>query len=191
MTYKIYTQRGDSGETDLFGAGRVKKNDIRVESYGYIDEANAMLGVVRANLEKQSNNIHINNIDQTLKRIQNELFTLGSELASAGQMSDKIPRLSNADILRLEQEIDHQEAILPPLKNFILPGGHIAAALLHSTRTIIRKAERCLVSLHLQTPIRSEILKYSNRLSDHLFVYARSINQIFQVKEELWKGRSE
>jgi len=182
---KIYTKRGDTGETDLFGAGRVSKDDLRVETYGTVDECNAALGMARSILVADK---ICSEIDAILMRIQNELFCLGSELAAPG-MGDKLTRITHDEITQLEHEIDRAQNDLTPLKHFILPMGVPASATLHFARTVARRAERLLVQLHHRDTLRLELIEYMNRLSDHLFVMARWCNHRLQMSDTIWLGR--
>lgn len=181
---KIYTKRGDTGETDLFGSGRVSKDTLRVEAFGTVDECNATIGVARAGLTSAAQAL-----EAILERVQNDLFALGAELASPGAL-DKVPLLSDSHIVRLEHEIDSAEVVLSPLRNFILPSGSTSGAGLHLARTVARRAERLTVSLSKLEPLRPETIRYLNRLSDHLFVHARLANHLAQMPETPWLGRS-
>jgi cob(I)alamin adenosyltransferase len=170
---RIYTRTGDGGETSLFGGGRVPKDDPRVRAYGTIDELNAVIGVTRAAGSPQE-------IDGILERLQHQLFDLGAELATpdrASQAAGHVARVTPERVLELEQDIDRFEVRLPPLRQFVLPGGTPAAAALHHARTVARRAEREIVRLAGREPINPELLKYVNRLSDLLFVLARAANQ--------------
>jgi len=179
---KIYTKRGDSGDTDLFGAGRTGKDSMRVDAYGTVDEANASIGMARAAATNSP-------LDPILERLQNDLFALGAELASPGA-ENKVPRVSETDIVRLENEIDAAENELSALKNFILPTGTPQAAALHFARTVVRRAERLVVALTRHETLRPEVVRYLNRLSDHVFVYARFANHQAGVIDTPWLGRS-
>jgi cob(I)alamin adenosyltransferase len=165
---KIYTRTGDQGETGLFGGKRVSKDDARVEAYGSVDEANAAIGLALAHCRVES-------VRLVLTELQADLFTLGAELASVPGTEAKlgIALLTEADVTRLEQAIDAAEAGLPPLKNFILPGGPPDVAALHLARTVARRAERRVLTLSQREPLRSSVLVYLNRLADLLFVLAR------------------
>jgi cob(I)alamin adenosyltransferase len=167
---KIYTKTGDGGETGLFGGPRVPKDHPRVEAYGDVDELNSLLGLVRCEEIDQAIDIH-------LARIQHELFDLGAELASPDPDRAGTRRVAAAQIAALESIIDEHEGRLPPLKNFILPGGARSAALLHFARTVCRRAERRVVTLSEKEPISADIIIYLNRLSDLLFVLSRSANR--------------
>jgi cob(I)alamin adenosyltransferase len=179
---KIYTRTGDQGLTGLFGGARVRKNDVRVEAYGTVDEANATLGLARAGQLPAE-------LDQELEKIQADLFTLGAELACDPEKVDrlKLPLLGQERIAELEQLIDRIEAELPPLKHFILPGGSPAAAALHLARTVCRRAERRVLDV---ADTRAEVVVYLNRLSDLLFVLARRANQMASVADIPWEGKT-
>jgi cob(I)alamin adenosyltransferase len=164
---KIYTKKGDKGETSLLGGTRVSKSNIRIESYGTIDELNSWLGLVR----DQEMDIHTK---QILIHIQDRLFTLGSHLASDPKKSGiKIPDINEENITLLEEEIDKMNETLPEMKSFVLPGGHNTVSYCHIARCICRRAERCVVHLASEEKVEDIILKYLNRLSDYLFVLAR------------------
>jgi len=165
---KIYTRTGDAGETGLFGGARVPKDDLRVEAYGSVDETNAAIGLALSQGPPQS-------VARVLTELQSDLFTLGAELAATSGSESRlgIALLNEADVSRLEQAIDEAEATLPPLKNFILPGGWPDVAALHLARTTARRAERRLLSLTRREPVRGLLLVYLNRLADLLFVLAR------------------
>ena len=165
---KIYTRTGDKGDTGLFGGARVPKDDVRVEAYGTVDETNAAIGVARSHCTLPA-------VQRILDELQSDLFTLGAELSTVSGHEGKlgIELLSDADVTRLEQAIDQAEEGLPPLKNFILPGGPPDVAALHLARTVARRAERRLLTLAQREPVRAALLVYLNRLADLLFVLAR------------------
>lgn len=165
---RIYTRGGDQGRTSLGDGTRVAKHALRVETYGTVDEANATLGLARLHTTGPA--------DAMLARIQNDLFDLGADLCRPGDGSDGKLRIAPVQVERLEQEIDAMNADLPELRSFILPGGTPAAAALHLARTVVRRAERHAVALAEQETISPEAVKYLNRLSDHLFVLARVVN---------------
>lgn len=170
---KIYTRGGDRGETSLGDGTRVKKSDPRVAAYGTVDEANAAVGVARLHSTRGAE------VDAMLSRIQNDLFDLGADLCTpltAGETPGKALRIVDAQVDRLEREIDQLNARLAPLTSFVLPGGAAAAAALHVARTIVRRAEREMTALAESETINPAALKYANRLSDHLFVLSRHIN---------------
>jgi cob(I)alamin adenosyltransferase len=180
---RIYTRTGDAGETSLFGGRRVPKNDPRVSAYGAIDELNAVLGVVRSGGLGTE-------IDAILERVQHHLFDLGAELATPPEApagaAAHAPRVAPSWVEALERDIDRFEEALPPLREFILPGGTPAAALLHLARTVARRAEREIVTLGAQEPLNPDLLKYVNRLSDLLFVLARAANQAAGRPDSTW-----
>lgn len=180
---KIYTRRGDQGETDLFGGPRVAKDDARVEAYGTVDELNAALGVARAALGGDAA------LPAQVARIQDELFHLGAELATPDSGRLKSARIGAAEVDALESEIDQMEAENAPLHQFILPAGPPGAAALHLARTVCRRAERLLVGLARSQPLRPELVRYLNRLSDWLFVAARAANRRAGVPDVLWTPR--
>ena len=181
---KIYTKTGDDGDTGLFGGGRVPKDALRVDAYGAIDEANASLGLARAAGADPE-------LDGILAAAQHALFDLGAELATPPEANrsakSKVPRVDEAAVQALEAAIDRLEEELPPLTQFVLPGGTPAAAALHAARTVLRRAERRVVSLHRAAPVRGELLRYLNRMSDLLFVMARAANHRAQVAEIFWE----
>lgn len=182
---KIYTKTGDKGDTGLFGGARASKASQRVTAYGDVDELNATLGVVRAHAPGDA-------LDQYLQAIQNELFCVGAELAKNPDKPDLdlgVPLVSDDDVKRLEDAIDTLERDLQPLKTFILPGGSQAAAFLHVSRVTCRRAERAVVRLCADSPVRMEIIRYLNRLSDLLFVMARYANHRVSVADVPWQGR--
>ena len=172
---KIYTKTGDSGETGLFGGGRIPKDSLRVAAYGEVDELNAALGMARALDPPEF-------ADALLQAIQRDLFTVGAELATPDPdklhkaLSRSRAAIGESDITALEHAIDGHESRLEPLKNFILPGGAPKAAALHLARTVCRRAERAVVALARDEQISPAILRYLNRLSDLLFVLARAAN---------------
>ncbi len=188
--FKIYTKTGDSGETSLFGGRRISKADLRVEAYGTVDELNAFIGWLQAELSRSTPSEGLRqSIQVTLPGIQNRLFTLGSQLASDPDKGAPLPDLQQDDITLLENDIDQMESLLPPLKNFILPGGHPLVAQAHVCRTICRRAERLVVALHHQQPVDALALRFLNRLSDYFFVLARYIGFSHQAEEVIWKTR--
>lgn len=168
---KIYTRGGDAGETSLVDGSRLKKHNSRIEAYGTVDEANAAIGLVRREVSGDT--------DTMLMRIQNDLFDLGADLATPGddfEPSEMVLRIVEDQVTRLEQEIDDMNAGLDPLTSFILPGGTAAAAALHLARTIVRRAERRATEAADDTAINPAAIRYLNRLSDHLFVLGRVLN---------------
>jgi cob(I)alamin adenosyltransferase len=184
---KIYTKRGDSGETDLFGGGRVGKEHARVEAYGAVDELNACLGVCAA--QSKSDDIRA-----AVAAIQARLFDLGAYLASSAPDSPPQSRAAapaTADVEQLEGHIDCFEGELEPLERFILPGGTAASAAFHVARTVCRRAERRAVELHRNEPVDAVALRYLNRLSDLLFVIARVENRRAGLPDVEWEPRGD
>jgi cob(I)alamin adenosyltransferase len=178
---KIYTKSGDEGETSLWGGGRVKKSHPRVSAYGTLDEANSMIGLALSFLSP-----HEKVIGDRLSRIQNELFQVGSELATSAGAKNSCPFVGAPQIEMLESEIDDMETNLEPLKNFILPSGGSAGSALHLARTIVRRSERDCVEIAQSESIRPEVIQYLNRLSDYLFVMARWVNKQMGKSETKW-----
>lgn len=181
---KIYTKTGDRGSTQLFGGGRVSKASDRVDAYGEVDELNGVIGVARAcGLDPD--------IDTLLAETQNALFDIGAELATVGERAERgdVPRVGDDDVQGLEKAIDRFEQELPPLRTFVLPGGTSAAAHLHVARTVARRAERRTVALAEEEEVRTELLRYLNRLSDLLFVLGRLANHRAEVTDVPWVGR--
>jgi cob(I)alamin adenosyltransferase len=181
---KLYTRTGDDGTTGLFGGGRVTKSSARVEAYGTVDETNSFLGVARAaGLAPE--------VDAILGPVQEDLFTLGAELACVPGKEGKLGMtpLGSADISRLERAIDEADGACAPLKTFVLPGGSPQAAALHVARTVCRRAERAVLVIE-DGPVRSDLVVYLNRLSDLLFALARWSNALSAVTDVPWKPRA-
>ncbi len=184
---KIYTKTGDKGQTSLYGGTRVLKNDLRIETYGTIDELNANIGLLRDQKNDSSTT-------EILLKIQNKLFTIGAMLATPpekerlknGKERLIITKISEADVQYLEQEIDTIEKKLPAMTHFILPGGHQIVSFCHITRCVCRRAERLTVNLNQKEPINEIIISYLNRLSDYLFVLARKLTIDNKAKEIPW-----
>jgi len=177
---KIYTKTGDDGTTGLQGNKRISKADSRIIAYGTIDEANASLGIILANnLDKDIENI--------LTQIQNDLFVVGSDLSNPN-MEEKDNRVTYAMVEKIENAIDKFETELTPLTNFILPGGDTASAQCHFSRTIVRRAETCVVTLNQKEEVNYDCIKYLNRLSDLLFVLGRIINKRKGKNDIVWKS---
>ncbi len=165
---RIYTRGGDEGRTSLGDGTRVAKHSPRVEAYGTVDEANATIGLARLHTTGEA--------DAMLARIQNDLFDLGADLCRPGGPDDGRLRVIDAQVARLEREIDAMNAELAPLRSFVLPGGSPASAFLHLARTVVRRAERLVVALAETEAVNPAVIRYLNRLSDHLFVLARWLN---------------
>jgi cob(I)alamin adenosyltransferase len=185
MSMKIYTKTGDKGKTSLIGGTKVYKSDLRIESYGTVDELNSFVGLCLDHLKSH-------NISSVLSEIQDRLFTIGSALACDPEKETKlkIPDLHEADVELLEKEIDKMNEALPVMKSFILPGGQVAVSTLHVARCVCRRAERCCVRMQKkELEVEPLIIKYLNRLSDYLFVLARSAAQQLGAEEIPWKPR--
>jgi cob(I)alamin adenosyltransferase len=179
---KIYTKKGDKGNTSLYGGKSIQKNSNRIEAYGTVDELNSVIGMVlTSELTEDGMNI--------LNEIQHQLFILGADLATLPEKKAKIERIGSTHIQQLEQWIDKLDDKLPALTHFILPGGSAAGASLHMARTVCRRAERKVVALKQDDPVSDECVIYLNRLSDLLFVMARYENHESGVKETKWISR--
>ena len=187
---KIYTKTGDAGETGLFGGPRLGKDDLRVEAYGSVDELNAVLGLARTRTRGGDAGSAAGDaqLESLLAAVQEQLFTVGAELATppGARSHAAVPPVDPAWTLALERAIDGFEAELPPLRHFILPGGAALAADLHHARTVCRRAERRVVSLHHREPVEAGLLAFLNRLSDFLFVAARVANHRAGTPEITW-----
>ena len=178
---KIYTKKGDKGKTQLLGGSMVDKNHIKLECYGTIDELNSFIGNI---YDQEINTAH----KEILFKIQNQLFNLGSIISFDGE-KDKIrlPNITTQNIKMLEKAIDRMEECLPMLRNFILPSGHPTASKCHIARTVCRRAERNLVALSQKEKINNLYIQYLNRLSDYLFVLARTILKDTNAQEIEWQ----
>ena len=184
---KIYTKTGDKGTTALFGGTRVPKHHIRIESYGTVDELNSYIGLIR----DQTISLHYK---QVLMGIQDRLFTVGAILATDPEKATlkngkdrlNISKISETDILNLEQEMDTMNDALPPMTHFVLPGGHQTVSFCHIARCVCRRAERMATALNELEPFQPETLMYLNRLSDYLFVLARKLSYDLQAEEIKW-----
>lgn len=178
---KIYTKTGDKGQTSLIGGTKVSKGHLKIESYGTVDELNSFIGVIRDSFTDTDTNI-------LLERTQNNLFNIGAQLATvAGTTNSYVPKVTEEEIESLEKAIDKMDESLKPLRNFILPGGHIANSYAHVARCVCRRAERCLVRLMEEEEVDPLIIKYMNRLSDYLFALARFISHQNGSREVEWK----
>ena len=185
MAIKIYTKTGDKGKTSLLGGTKVSKSNLRIETYGTVDELNSYIGVVSDLITDEYSK-------STLKEIQDRLFTIGSSLACdpIKEPLMKIPDLKEQDVALLEKEIDSMTEKLPPMKNFILPGGHVAVSTTHVARCVCRRAERLCVNMQEHEMfVEPLIIIYLNRLSDYLFVLARFVAQLLHAPEITWKPR--
>lgn len=177
---KIYTKKGDQGKTSLFGGTRVSKSSVRIEAYGTVDELNSIVGMAASYALSPKGTVWT-------QQVQKDLFVLGADLATPPASKERINRIGEEEITHLEQAIDEMEKELPPLKNFILPGGSGQGATLHMARTVCRRAERAVVQCSTEEEISGNAIKYLNRLSDFFFVLARYENKYAGVEEETWK----
>ncbi|MCA6448785.1 MAG: cob(I)yrinic acid a,c-diamide adenosyltransferase [Chitinophagaceae bacterium] len=185
MALKIYTKTGDLGKTSLIGGTKVPKSHIRIETYGTVDELNSYVGLVSDHTADNASRI-------ILKEIQDRLFTIGSSLACDPDKEPlmKMPDLKESDITLLEKQIDAMNDVLPPMKSFLLPGGHVAVSTTHVARCVCRRAERLCVNMQEhELFVDPLVIKYLNRLSDYLFVLSRYIGHLLQVAEIPWKPR--
>ncbi|UII29290.1 cob(I)yrinic acid a,c-diamide adenosyltransferase [Fulvivirga maritima] len=180
---KIYTKTGDKGQTALFGGKRVSKANLRIDSYGTVDELNSYIGLVR---DQKVNELR----KAFLIEIQDRLFTVGSILATEpGNTKVKVPQLSGEDISSLEKEIDVMDTTLPPMRSFVLPGGDQAVSFCHVARCVCRRAERLVVALNEVEPVDELVIQYLNRLSDYLFMLARKMSDDLHAEEVAWKPK--
>ena len=183
---KIYTKTGDNGETSLFNGTRVKKNDLRIITYGVVDETNSHIGLLLYYIKQESK---FKEIEDILKNIQNQLFMLGSDLANPDNKIKDYPRISSDDIVYIEKSIDRYEETLEPLRSFILPGGSLESSYCHIIRTIIRRAEVNIAELALKDEINKSCLIYLNRLSDFFFILSRVINSYKGILDIPWRPK--
>lgn len=181
---KIYTKTGDQGTTALFGGTRLPKSDLRIETYGTVDELNSYVGLLRDQEVNASRK-------DVLVEIQDRLFTMGSILATEpGNTKVKIPSLQESDITFLEKEIDKMDSQLPPMKFFVLPGGHPSVSIGHVVRTVCRRAERLVIALNAHGPaVDALVIKYLNRLSDYFFMLCRMMAHELKIEETPWQPR--
>ena len=188
---RIYTRTGDGGTTGLVGGQRVAKNSRRIDSFGAVDECSTIIGLARRALKDNPQKARAKSLDAWLAWTQDVLFNLGSDLAtlSADRRADA-PVVTDADVEALERAIDIAQSELEPLSNFIHPGGSFAGAFLHQARTVCRRAERLIVGLSQEETVSPAALKYINRLSDALFVWARWINADLGEPEHIWNSHS-
>lgn len=176
---KIYTKTGDQGNTSLLNGSRVPKNHLRIEAYGNIDELNSYIGLLRDHKENTGR-------EALLLEIQDRLFTIGSILAAAGSTKYPLPPLREEDVQVLERAMDEMDKDLPPMRNFVLPGGHLLVSYTHIARTVCRRAERGLIALSQRDEIEGLLITYLNRLSDYLFVLSRKLTLELQCQEMPW-----
>lgn len=184
MAIRIYTKTGDKGETSLIGGTRVPKHHIRIEAYGTVDELNSHIGLVRDLITDKHKQFKL------LVEIQDRLFTMGSILAADPEKNKmKLPELYENDVVVLEEAIDDMDKVLPPMKHFVLPGGHVAISQAHIARCICRRAERCVLHLNEIAPLNELTFKYLNRLSDYLFTLSRQLALDYKAIETPWLPR--
>ncbi|WAC10454.1 cob(I)yrinic acid a,c-diamide adenosyltransferase [Dyadobacter pollutisoli] len=180
---KIYTKTGDKGTTSLIGGTRLSKAHVRIDAYGTVDELNSYIGMLRDQPVNEKRR-------DLLKEIQDRLFTMGSHLASESDQKKKIlPDLTEADIVLLENEMDQIDSQLPPLRAFVLPGGHPSVSFGHIARTVCRRAERAVIHLQQGEEVESVVIRYLNRLSDYLFMLCRMMTYELQIEEVTWQPR--
>lgn len=178
--YKIYTKLGDKGETSLLGGSKVPKYHERIEAYGTLDELNSFIGLVRDHTDNSQ-------VIAFIKHIQDRIFTIEARLAAeTEETAGYLPEIKTEDITTLEKEIDRMEADLPPVQNFVLPGGHPAVSYSHVARTICRRAERVTLKLMVSVSVDPTIPQYINRLSDYFFVLARYMTKYYSTEETIW-----
>ncbi len=186
MSAKLYTKTGDKGTTSLLGGKKVPKSDLKIEAYGNVDELNSFLGLL-----KDHNDVE-NRLKQQIYWIQEHLFTIGSLLATEpGFTGFELPKVTDTEVTQLEVWIDKFDGDLPPLKNFVLPGGHQAVSLSHVCRSVCRRAERSIIALGNEEDIDEVIVRFVNRLSDYLFIFARVIGKQLNVPETPWSPNDE
>lgn len=180
---KVYTKKGDKGDTSLIGGVRVKKSSVRIEAYGTVDELNSYIGLIRDQEVSEQTT-------EELIEIQDRLFTLGSYLASAPDKAKmKLPSFTDEDVSNLENWIDKMDQDLEPMRAFVLPGGHTTVSFCHIARCVCRRAERLMVELNEDSTIDAILLQYVNRLSDYLFVLSRKLSKDLNAKETPWVPR--
>jgi len=180
---KIYTKTGDGGKTSLVEGTRISKSDLRIEAYGTVDELNSFLALVADHDVNKKRN-------ELLKSIQDNLFVIGANLASdPSKRADKVPPVQTDDIMALEKAMDEMDALLPELRHFVIPGGHVAVSLAHVARTVCRRAERCVVRLSEADEVPELVATYLNRLSDFFFVLSRMMSMELGVEEVKWVPR--
>jgi cob(I)alamin adenosyltransferase len=177
---KLYTKKGDKGTTQLIGGTRIPKHSLRIECYGTVDELNSHIGLIR---DQEINKKYI----EQLIEIQDRLFTLGSRLAADPSKSTmKLPEIKSEDLTFLEKAIDEMDENLPPMKSFVLPGGHSTVSFCHIARCVCRRAERNVTFLNENEKVEEIILQYLNRLSDYLFILSRQLSHDLKAKEQAW-----
>lgn len=185
---KIYTKTGDKGSTSLYGGQRVDKDSARIEAIGNIDELNTLIGVINSTIKKKTASKKLTKIQELLTKIQSDLFVCGGDIATPLDVHKNLKqvRIELADVEKLEKEIDFYSEQLEPMHSFILPGGSETGALLHQARSVCRRAERSVVYAMKHEEISGTCQIYLNRLSDLLFILARTVNKYNQIQEQPW-----
>lgn len=180
---KVYTKTGDKGTTSLIGGTRVKKSDIRINSYGTVDELNSFVGLLATYVEEQDTT-------ELLAEMQNVLFNIGCNLAMGENFKKEIKESVVADVLieHVEKAIDRMQAVIPELKSFVIPGGSRSASIAHVCRTVCRRAERLIIALDETSEVDKNLMAYVTRLSDYFFVLSRYLNNIEKVDEKIWQN---
>lgn len=186
MSAKLYTKTGDKGKTSLLGGSKVSKSDLRIEAYGNVDELNSFLGYLKDQHEVEDK------LKQQLYWIQENLFTIGSALATDPNFTGfELPKVTETEVSQLEVWIDKFDSEVPPLKNFILPGGHPVVSWSHVCRSVCRRTERSIVALGNNEKVDEVIVRFINRLSDYLFIFARAIGQQLNAPEIPWEPNAD
>jgi cob(I)alamin adenosyltransferase len=187
MSFKIYTKTGDKGQTSLLGGTRVNKFDLRINAYGTVDELNSYLGLLRDLIQAENIQIKSDEYRIMLIQIQDRLFTIGSHLAADPEKNKMaLPPMHNSDVTDLELAIDKINELVPPMKSFVLPGGHILVSHAHVARCICRRAERIVLELSEQEKVEDLIIIYMNRLSDYIFMLSRGLAHDLNAEEIPW-----
>jgi cob(I)alamin adenosyltransferase len=187
MSFKIYTKTGDKGQTSLLGGTRVNKFDLRINAYGTVDELNSYLGLLRDLIQAENIQIKSEVYRTMLIQIQDRLFTIGSHLAADPEKNKMaLPPMHNSDVTDLELAIDKINELVPPMKSFVLPGGHILVSHAHVARCICRRAERIVLELSEQEKVEDLIIIYMNRLSDYIFMLSRGLAHDLNAEEIPW-----
>jgi cob(I)alamin adenosyltransferase len=187
MSFKIYTKTGDKGQTSLLGGTRVNKFDLRINAYGTVDELNSYLGLLRDLIQAENTQIKSEVYRDMLIQIQDRLFTIGSHLAADPEKNKMaLPPMHNSDVTDLELAIDKINELVPPMKSFVLPGGHVLVSHAHVARCICRRAERIVLELNEQEKVEDFIIIYMNRLSDYIFMLSRGLAHELNAEEIPW-----
>jgi cob(I)alamin adenosyltransferase len=192
MSFKIYTKTGDKGQTSLLGGTRVNKFDLRIHAYGTVDELNSYLGLLRDLIQAENTQIKSEVYRTMLIQIQDRLFTIGSHLAADPEKNKMVlPPMHNSDVIDLELAIDKINEVVPPMKSFVLPGGHVLVSHAHVARCICRRAERIVLELSEQEKVEDVIIVYMNRLSDYIFMLSRGLAHELNAEEIPWVAKKD